>query len=157
MSEDWKHVLWVNAKDKDTLLAQYTAYAETTAHVSNSRIAANTLHLSLAALLLGAFAFLMDRDPVPRTLVTVAWLSGLVLAFQWWAIVMQYKKLNGVKFAVLDEMAQHLAARPFQAEWLLLEEGRRRKLYWPVTHIEQYLPLVIAAAETMMAVYLLAS
>lgn len=151
--KDWRQTLWVDEKKHDALLEQYRLYVESSFHVSNWRIAANTLFLSLAALLFGGFAFLLNQDPMPKPLVVTAWIAGLFLCYQWLSLILQYKNLNTAKFAVIHEMERHLAVAPFDAEWVYVEEGKNAKRYFPVSHIEGYMPIVIAIAESIVAIY----
>lgn len=149
----WKEVLWQNPSDLEALRDQYRLFVESSFHVSNWRIAANTLHLSLSSLLLAGFGWILVQDPVPKPLIWTALPAGLLLAFNWFSVITHYKNLNTAKFKVIHEIEKKLAISPFDAEWKLVEEGQSRKQYWPVSHIERWLPLIFAGAELVIAIY----
>jgi hypothetical protein len=43
---------------------------------------------------------------------------------------------------VVHEIEKHLPVRPYDAEWEALGRGENKKLYWPFTHIENYVPWI---------------
>jgi hypothetical protein len=60
-------------------------------------------------------------------------------------MVRSYRLLNGAKYRVVGALEQQLPASPFwRAEWWALGEGKDRSLYWPLSHIEQWVPVLFA-------------
>ena len=58
-------------------------------------------------------------------------------------MVKSYGQLNTGKWQVVGVMEERLPASPWwRAEWQALGEGKDRSLYWPLTHIEKWVPLV---------------
>jgi hypothetical protein len=67
----------------------------------------------------------------------------------WFWLVRSYRQLNAATYAVVGALEQRLPASPYWgAEWKALGEGRDRARYWPITHLEQGIPLLFAAAYT---------
>lgn len=147
-----REALWIN-KDSDALVEQYKTYVESSIHVSNWRIAANTVHLTLSSLIISALAYLLNRNDSPNALIITAWAIGLLLAGQWWATITQYRNLNTVKFNIIHELESGLAIAPFDVEWKLVDRGRNKALYWPVSHIERWIPVLVALAESIVSLY----
>lgn len=54
---------------------------------------------------------------------------------------------------MVGEIETRLPASPYRkAEWeTLLKEGRDRKVYWPLTHVEAKIPWIFAAAYLLAA------
>ena len=78
-------------------------------------------------------------------------LIGLPSALLWHQIIRSFRNLNTVKFDLIHEFEQHLPAAPFGYEWHVAEQGKG-KVYNPVTHIEQWLPLGFALLHMVLAV-----
>ena len=84
-------------------------------------------------------------------------LLPLVVAFgecyAWFYLVRSYRLLNTAKYAVVGALEERLPASPYwRAEWHALGEGRDRSKYWPLTHIEKWIPTLFAAAAVAVAV-----
>src|SRR5262245_6084004 len=63
----------------------------------------------------------------------------------WWWLVRSYRLLNGAKFMVVGLLEEQLPASPFwRAEWTALGEGKDWRRYLPLTHLEQWVPVLFA-------------
>ena len=72
--------------------------------------------------------------------------AALAQCGAWWMIVRSYRQLNGGKFKVVGLMEKRLPAAPYSsAEWKALGEGEDWRLYLPLTHVEQWVPMIFAA------------
>lgn len=49
-------------------------------------------------------------------------------------------------------MEKDLPFKCYSREWELLEEGRVKKTYWPLTHVEQYVPALFAIPYILLLV-----
>ena len=61
-------------------------------------------------------------------------------------IVRSYRQLNAGKYMVVGLLEERLPASPYwKAEWQALGEGKDLRRYLPLTHVEQWVPLIFAA------------
>ena len=129
------------------LLEQYKIYVEMADRISARRAASNTFFITLNT---GIFTLVgaMWDDPAASTwLLTfpVIVLVGQCLAWFW--LLRSYRQLNSAKYAVIGAMEERLPASPYwSAEWKALGEGADKSRYWPLTHLEQWVPLLFASA-----------
>ena len=69
----------------------------------------------------------------------------------WFYLVRSYRQLNTATYEVVGALEARLPASPYwKAEWLALGEGKDAKKYLPLTHLEQWVPVLFGL------VYLLA-
>ena len=149
--------LWVSAVTPENykaaeqynaaLLEQYTLYVEMADRISARRGLTNTFFLTLnSAVFTVIGVFWKDRPPEPSIgalLVLLAVALGQCAA--WFFIVRSYRQLNSAKYDVVGLLEEQLPASPYwAAEWTALKQGKDRKIYWPLTHIEQGVPVLFA-------------
>jgi hypothetical protein len=129
------------------VLEQYKLYVEMADRISQRRALANTFFVSLNTGVLTLIAALWDKPPGGH----VGWLAvpATVLmaeCFAWYYIVRSYRQLNSAKYEVVGALEERLPASPYwRAEWWALGEGKDPSRYWPISHIEQWLPVLFAA------------
>lgn len=130
----------------EALLDQYSLYVEMADRVSPRRALANTFFLSLNTGIFALVALVWRQPPDGREAwlaVPVAALLGQCLA--WFYLVRSYRQLNTAKFEVVGALEERLPASPYwKAEWWALGEGKDLRRYWPLSHLEQWLPLLFA-------------
>ncbi len=74
----------------------------------------------------------------------------------WFWLLRSYRQLNSAKFAVIGTMEERLPASPYWlAEWAALGEGKDPSRYWPLSHVEQWIPWAFAVAYTIGFVVLM--
>jgi hypothetical protein len=128
------------------LLEQYKLYVEMADRISARRGLTNSFFLTLNTGIVGVFAAFKN---VPTG--AEAWWLGIPLValvgecFAWFYLVRSYRLLNGAKYRVVGALEERLPASPFwRAEWWALGEGRDPTRYWPLSHIEQWVPVLFA-------------
>ena len=135
------------AGETAVLLEQYKIYVEMADRVSARRGTTNAFFLTLNSAIFSAIGFVWGRDAHPEG----SWILvfpmfvfvGQCLAWYW--LVRSYRQLNGAKYAVIGAMEERLPASPYwAAEWKALGKGEDPARYWPLTHLEQWLPLFFA-------------
>jgi len=133
--------------EQSAILEQYKVYVEMADRISARRSLTNTFFLTLNTAIFAAIGTLL-RDPH----VVVAWLlvfpllALLVQCFAWFFLVRSYRQLNAAKYTVVGALEERLPASPYwSAEWKALGEGRDKAKYWPLTHLEQWVPVLFAA------------
>lgn len=128
----------------DRLLEQYKLYVEMADRVSQRRGLANTFFLTLNT---GIFA-LIGSAAGKLSLGSASFLLAPLLAVEaqclaWFFILRSYRQLNSAKYRVIGALEARLPASPYwRAEWSALGKGKDLKLYWPLSHLEQWLPVI---------------
>lgn len=130
------------------IFEQYRLYVEMADRVSARRALANTFFLSLnTAVLVIIGVFWRDPPAAPPCLLAIPLVLLLGLCLAWFWVVRSYRQLNTAKYAVIGAMEQRLPASPYwRAEWNALGKGKDKARYWPMTHVEQWVPMIYAAA-----------
>lgn len=133
-------------KYKEHIFEQYKLYVEMADQVSNRRNLTNTFFLTLHTLLLGMIGFSIEKGPilVDRWLVLFPLASVVLLCLAWWMIVRSYRQLNTGKYLIVGVLEKKLPASPYFAEWKALGEGKDLHKYLPITHVENWIPLIFA-------------
>lgn len=152
MLEKIRSNLWNDAEDADStnltyssaLMEQYKLYVELADRVSERRGVANSFFLlvnSAAVVILGSLAVSLDQ--VSSWLLVFPTVILVCICGAWFYMVSSYSQLNSGKWKVVGVMEERLPSSPWwRAEWQALGEGKDRSLYWPLTHIEKWVPLV---------------
>ena len=128
------------------MFAQYKIFVDAAEQVSARRNIANTFFLTLHTLLLGIVAFSYDKVQelsYPQVII-VPLLSCLGLCYVWWQLLKSYRQLNTAKYQVIAEYERRLPSLPYWHEWILLGEGKNRRLYQPLSNVEQLVPVVVS-------------
>ncbi|QTJ68017.1 hypothetical protein HYG77_22165 [Rhodococcus sp. ZPP] len=153
------HRLWNDPQDKpgshgraipyeSAVLDQYRIYVEMADRVSARRGLTNSFFLSLNT---GIFALVAAFGKIPlldRTWwLVIPLIAVLGQCFAWFYLVRSYRLLNSAKYQVVGALEERLPASPFwRAEWWALGEGNDRSRYWPLSHIEQWIPILFGLA-----------
>ncbi|WP_435592566.1 RipA family octameric membrane protein [Nocardia sp. bgisy118] len=135
---------------ESAVLEQYRLCVEMADRVSARRGLANSFFLTLNT---GIFTFTTAFGKAPPN-DKVWWLAIPLAAilgqcFAWFYLVRSYRLLNSAKYQVVGALEERLPASPFwRAEWWALGEGKDRARYWPLSHIEEWIPILFALAYT---------
>lgn len=137
------------------LLEQYKLYVEMADRNSERRGQTNKFYITILTGLLALTSWAASNtvlcDVVNILLLLIAVL-GLVLCGIWFLNINSYKQMNKAKFIVIHEMEKHLPFSCYDIEWEILEHGEDRKIYFPYTEIERYIPLVLAIPYSALLV-----
>lgn len=128
---------------QDHLLDQYKKYLEMADKISDRRSTANTFFLTVNTALISAFGLssFVGRD-ISGALLLVGGIAAILLSYSWYRLIRAYRDLGTAKFKVVHEIESMLPIKPFEAEWEAVGCGKDRKLYWPFTHIERFVPWI---------------
>jgi hypothetical protein len=150
--------LWTeDAKDKfyssdaaayqAAVLEQYKIYVEMADRISQRRGLTNTFFLTLNTAIFTAVGVFWEHKPHGQ-----AWWLAFPLimllgqCFAWFYLLRSYRLLNTAKYEVVGALEMRLPASPYwRAEWTALGEGKDPKKYWPLSHIESWIPVFFAA------------
>ena len=116
--------------------------------ISSRRNLANTFFLTLHSLILGSIGFGYEKVSAlsSKYFLIFPLVAILALCYTWWRLVKSYRQLNTAKYLVIGEMEKRLQSRPYySAEWRALGEGKDSKLYVPLTHVENWIPIVFGS------------
>jgi hypothetical protein len=148
-TEDAKSKLYGgdSAAYQAAILEQYKIYVEMADRVSQRRGLTNTFFLTLNTAIFTAIGVFWEHKPPAQ----VWWLAFPLMmllgeCFAWFYLLRSYRLLNTAKYEVVGALETRLPASPYwRAEWVALGEGRNPKRYWPLSHIESWVPAFFAA------------
>jgi hypothetical protein len=133
-------------KYRAAILEQYKIYVEMADRISARRSLTNTFFLTLNTAIFAVIGVFWKDRPVGSALLLMfpaVTLIGQCLAWFW--LLRSYRQLNSGKYAVVGALEEYLPVRPYwKAEWVALGEGKRKERYWPLTHLEQWVPVLFA-------------
>ena len=129
------------------VLEQYKLYVEMADRISQRRGLTNTFFLTLnTAIFTVVGVFWKDRPSADVWWLVFPLLVVLGECFAWFYLVRSYDLLNSAKYKVVGELEERLPASPYwRAEWWALGEGKDWTKYWPLTHIERWIPILFAS------------
>lgn len=133
---------------EEHLLEQYKLYVDSAQKVSEKRITTGNYLLTVSSSLLTAFGIVAMLHAAGPWLVIIP-ISGLVVAYAWFSLVVAYKDLNAAKFKVIHELEDYLPAAIFRYEWHCCQLGKG-KAYRPVTRHEKWIPVIFAVVYIVL-------
>lgn len=155
-----EHSTYIDNKElyQNHILEQYKLYIETTDKISSRRNAANIFFLTLNSTILGAIGFSFEKIHLvnPKWLVSIPILSILILVLAWIGLIRAYGKINTAKFKVIGKLEEKLPASPYWlAEWQELGEGKSLRKYFPLTALENIVPIIFGIIYIIIGVYVI--
>lgn len=130
------------------LVEQYKIYVEMADRVSSRRNLTNTFFLTLnsaAFTVIGLFMGRQSTIALSKAWLVLPFIALLIQCLAWYWLIRSYRQLNTAKFQVIGALEERLPASPYwRAEWFALGEGTDKSKYWPLTHLEQWVPLLFA-------------
>lgn len=134
-------------KERAIILEQYKLYVEMADRISARRSLTNTFFLTLNTAIFAAIGALWkDKLTFPVWLLVFPLVAIVVQCGAWFLLVRSYRQLNSAKYTVIGVLEERLPASPYwRAEWSALGEGKDKAKYWPMTHLEQWVPIIFAA------------
>jgi hypothetical protein len=127
---------------REHLLEQYKLYVDSADRISQRRSTTNSFLLTVNASLATLYGLTTPLKPTGAA----AWhllipFAGILVCLAWLALVDSYRNLNSAKFQILHELETRLPVYLYKHEWALLEHGKGT-IYKPVSHIEEWIPVV---------------
>jgi len=136
-----------------TLFEQYKLYVEMADRISQRRAQTNQFYITILSALVIILSFIVGNHLYSKILhlvIVVVAVVGMLLCIIWYYNIESYKQLNSGKFKVIHEMEATLPYAAYKREWEILGEGKKKRTYFPLTHIEKYLPLVMAGLYILL-------
>lgn len=133
--------------DRAVILEQYKIYVEMADRISARRGLTNTFFLTLNTAIFAAIGVIWkDQTKVASWILVFPLAAIVVQCGAWFFLVRSYRQLNSAKYTVIGVLEERLPASPYwSAEWKALGEGKDKAKYWPMTHLEQWVPVIFAA------------
>jgi hypothetical protein len=140
-------------KFQDHLLEQYKLYVDSAHQISERRLHAANFFLAINSSLVAVFGIVLSSFGHHRWNAAIP-LTGILVSFVWFRLVKSYKDLNSTKFIVIHELEAYLPAALFKHEWAVCGHGDPKK-YRPLTHTEQWIPVVFVVFYVVLVLYAL--
>lgn len=133
------------------LLEQYRMYVEMADRISARRAVANTFFLTLNTAIFSFGRTIWDTSTgTPPVVLGVIWAILLLQCLAWFWLLRSYRQLNSAKYAVVGALEERMPSSPYwRAEWAALGEGRDRTRYWPLSHVEQWMPTLFGVGYSI--------
>ena len=140
-------------RHREHLFEQYKLYVDSADRISQRRSSTNSFLLTVNASLVTLYGLTTPLKPSGAA----AWhllvpFAGILVCIAWVSLVENYRNLNSVKFKVIHELENQLPASLYAYEWQLLEQGEGN-VYKPVTHIEQWIPVIFILLYVGLVLY----
>jgi hypothetical protein len=133
--------------DMSLLLEQYKLYVQMADRNSDRRVDANKFFISLLTgliALLSVIAQLHGPAIAQNAVFLTVGVFGVLLCYVWYITIRSYKQLNSGKYHLIGEVESKLPFPFYNEEWKMLGKGKDKKKYVPITHVEQYIPILFA-------------
>ena len=125
------------------LIEQWKTCVEAANGISENRNTANNFFMSINTALL---AFLVS--PIENKGIVLC-VIGIAICILWFFTIQNYKKLNSVKFHIVNDIEKMLPLAPFTYEWKQL---KTKEKYIGLTKIEKYIPWAFVAMYFIIAI-----
>ena len=135
------------AESQSQILEIYKIHVEMADRVSQRRENTNRLFVAILSAIVVLIAamprFAPDTELLPaKFTISIVALTGVFLAAAWFVVIKSYRQLNDGKFQALHELEQSLPFSFYTIEWNKLQRGENRRVYWKLTVVETFLPLI---------------
>ena len=136
-----------HAESQSQILEIYKIHVEMADRVSQRRENTNRLFVAILSAIVVLIAamprFAPDTELLPaKFTISIVALTGVFLAAAWFVVIKSYRQLNDGKFQALHELEQSLPFSFYTIEWNKLQRGENRRVYWKLTVVETFLPLI---------------
>jgi hypothetical protein len=139
--------------DMGLLLEQYKLYVQMADRNSDRRVDANKFFISLLTGLIAVLSVITQLHG-PALALNAMFLAigvfGMLLCYVWYITIRSYKQLNSGKFHLIGEVEARLPFPFYDEEWNKLGRGKDKTKYIPITHVEQYVPILFAAIYAVL-------
>lgn len=144
-------------KNLEIIFEQYKICVEMAEKTSSRRMNSNGFFLTLNSALITATINYHQKFEADSIFIGIIFISilGVILCYIWFRLIKSYRQLNTAKFLVIGELEKLLPKSPFYAmEWKMLGEGKDKKLYTPLTALEQRVPFIFMILYILLSIIL---
>ncbi len=140
-------------KFRAAILEQYKIYVEMADRISARRSLHNTFFLTANTGIIAITTAFFQGLSKNGLLLLLPLAMLLTQCVAWFWILRSYRQLSSAKYRVIGALEQRLPASPYWlAEWAALGSGREKGLYWPITKLEQWTPVMFASSYVALFV-----
>jgi len=124
------------------LFEQYKIYVEGVEKISDRRQNANNYFIAINTAIITFFGLSFQIDFFENLFWVRGLLAllGVIICVIFWFLLRSYKQLNSGKFKVIHAIEKELPLALYDYEWEVLGRGKDKKLYYPFSHIEIFIP-----------------
>lgn len=161
MAEDKKEPVKLLSKTKkeygsnydEHLFEQYKMYVEGMEKTSDRRQNANNYFVTINAALVSLLGIILSTNYFgnKKLLGLALPILGLLISVIFWFLIRAYKQLNTGKFKVIHQIEKLLPLALYAHEWEELGEGKDSKKYFPFSHIELLIPVILGIGYLVLA------
>ena len=123
--------------------------------ISQRRAQTNQFYITILSALVVILSFIVSNhlySIILNLVILVVAIVGMLLCILWYYNIESYKQLNSGKFKVIHEMEATLPFAAYKREWEILGEGKKKRTYFLLTHVEKYLPLIMAGLYVLLII-----
>ena len=129
---------------ENTILEQWkTCIAEANA-ISEKRNTTNNIFITINTALFAVITFSLDYKSIFLSVI------GILICILWICAISSYKKLNSVKYEIINEIELMLPLVPFTVEWYRLNTKYE---YVRLTKIEKFIPYMFIVLYAISILY----
>lgn len=141
------------------LLEQYKIYTSSAETISDRRQKSNEFFLALNTGLVALLGFVANRAGNLQVSLSLGLsaVAGGTVCYLWFRIICSYKGLNDAKYRVIHAIESRLPLALYDTEWESLGRGKDRRIYWPFSHIELWVPWIFIGIYFALALSMLLS
>ena len=79
--------------------------------------------------------------------ILIVWIAISVIFYY---LIKSYKQLNTGKFELIHKIEEKLPLNLYAYEWIVLGEGKNKNKYFPFSHIEKRLPIILGGIYSLL-------
>lgn len=138
-------------KNLELLFQQYHIYLDSIEKNSDRRNSAVKLYIMINAWLLSFMGVIIQTvklNTLPTILpILIVWIAISVIFYY---LIKSYKQLNTGKFELIHKIEEKLPLNLYAYEWVVLGEGKDKNKYFPFSHIEKRLPIILGGVYSLL-------
>jgi len=142
--------------NQELLFKQYELYLSSVEKNSDRRNSAVKLYITINAWLLSFLGVIIQTSKLNIIIailpVLIVWISISVIFYY---LIKSYKQLNTGKFELIHEIEGKLPLNLYAYEWVVLGEGKDKNKYFPFSHIETRLPIVLGIIYSLLLFWII--
>ncbi len=129
---------------KSTILEQWKTCVESANSITEKRNNSNNIFITINTALFAVITFSFDCKSILLSII------GILICILWICLISSYRKLNIVKYEIINEIEKELPLAPFTSEW---EKLNIEQKYINLTTIEKILPCLFIILYSISIIY----
>lgn len=138
----------------DHYLEQYRIYLHIFNNTSDRRQKTNEFFLGLNTAIMGIMGYVeaktISESPIIFLFVPFV---GIAICICWYWLIHSFSQLNRAKFKVIHTLEKKLPVSLFATEWELLGKGKDVSKYYPISHIERFIPIIFIILYSVILLF----